>query len=840
MGLLGGLEVRRGDAPLPVVGQKLKALLAMLALGTPHPVSDDRLIDEIWLDETPAHPANALQGQVSQLRRVLGRDTVARRGPGYVLAVGPDDVDSVRLERLVRAGRDAAAEGSAALASQRYNAALGLVRGPPLDDLVDFRFARDAAARLGELVLAAHEGRAEALLAVGGHAEVVAPLTGLVLAHPLRERFHALLILALYRCGRQADALRAFQGARHALVDELGVDPGPELVALERAVLAHDPALAGPSAPTHAGTASIDALPAPAAVVPGSHPFTGRADELQMLRDDLAVARAGHGRVALVGGEAGIGKTRLVEELADEAAIRGVTVLWGRCYEGQGAPPYWPWTQVLNRCLARLEPDVVRSVLGGDAAALIQIAPEIRDLVANLDRPPPLSPDAEQFRIYRVFAGILRRLAMLGPVVVVIDDLHWADPQSLGLIAFVADELADAAVLVVGTYRTADPPLGGQLLSTLAALSRRSRSRTLGLRGLDRASLATLVAAAGGHAGDDALDSLHWRTQGNPFFVTEILRLDSGHRDALSTADTSIPLSVKGVIGQRLDLLPPETSRTLAFAAALGQHFDLTVLAATIDVDGGTLLDHLQPALDIGILVDTPAGNSRYRFSHGLVNETIYDATGPAGRARTHQRIAEALQRIHGDADGPHLLSMAAALVGGGCRGGTGTGDRLRPQVRALGSIPCGTPAGRGPVGQRALDLLTALPDTAWRAGRRTAGTGRDLRAADPDPRLCRARSGTLLQEDPGAVRGGRRHLAVAAGAVAHRHHPQPPGSSLAPQLMPLVSSSNAPDLSRTLRCCLRATWHSAGCSFSEGTSPRHTPATTRPLRVALQATVER
>ena len=243
VGLLGSIEAFSAEGPLALAGQKLKAIVAMLALAAPHTVSDDRLIDELWDEEHPTNPTNALQAQISQLRRVLGRDALERRGQGYGLVLDADDVDAIRLERLVRAGRTAIKEGDHHAAASHYEAALSLVRGPPLDDLGGFRFARHAASRLDELVFAAHEGLVDVQLATGGHAEVIPSLTGLVSAHPLRERFHAQLILALYRCGRQGDALRAYQHARDLLVEELGVDPGPELQALERAVLAQDATL---------------------------------------------------------------------------------------------------------------------------------------------------------------------------------------------------------------------------------------------------------------------------------------------------------------------------------------------------------------------------------------------------------------------------------------------------------------------------------------------------------------------------------------------------------------------------------------------------------------------
>jgi DNA-binding SARP family transcriptional activator/tetratricopeptide (TPR) repeat protein len=658
--LLGGVEVLDGGAPVAVTGAKLKAIVAMLAMAAPHPVSDDRLIDELWGDEQPANPANALQGQVSHLRRLLGRDGVERRGPGYVLAVGPDDVDTIRLERLVRAGRDAATAADHAGAIDGFGSALQLVRGPPLDDLGEFRFARRAATRLEELVVAAHEGLADSMLATGRHAEVVSTMAGLVQSHPMRERFHAQLILALYRSGRQAEALRAYQDARNQLVEELGVDPGPELRALEQAVLSQDPSLAAPvaAAAPAAPVPSTDRAPEPAVI--GRRPLFGRDEELGLLREEFARACSGQVRVVLLGGEPGIGKTRLAEEITADATAQGLPVAWGRCYEGRGAPAHWPWIQVMNSVLARVDDDTMRRSVATGAAELAQIVPEIKELVPGLDPPSPVDPATAQFRLFQAYLGFLRRTAATQPLLVVLDDLHWGDAPSLELLTTIATELWDVPILIVGTYRNVDPSIGGALASALVDLSRRSSVQRVEVDGLDREGLAAMMAAGGEAPTDDVVLSVYRRTQGNPFFVSELLQLlQHGVSTDAERVSHAVPAGVKGVIRQRFARLPDDTRDTITVAATLGQDFDLAVLAATIDAEGATLLDHLEPALDAGIVVDNIEGNTRYRFSHGLVNETIYDDLGVGQRARVHGRIAEALEAHHGATGGPHLFAIA-------------------------------------------------------------------------------------------------------------------------------------------------------------------------------------
>jgi predicted ATPase/DNA-binding SARP family transcriptional activator len=311
--LLGPTEVDVGAGPIPIAGAKLQALLTLLALAAPRPVSDDRLIDELWGDDQPSKPANALQAQVSQLRRLLGRDAVVRTGSGYVLTVDASGVDATRLEQLVQEGRSASRHGEHRTAAEHFVSAVGLIRGPPLVDVLDHRFAHEAGPRLDELVISAHEGLVDAELASGRHAEMLGPLTELVRAHPLWERFHAQLILALFRCGRQSDALRAYRQARTVLAEEVGLEPGPELQALERAVLAHDPSLAAPVSLASAGDHA--ALPT------SLTSFVGRADELRALEE--AMARA---QLVTVVGPAGAGKTRLALEIggriADDREVR--------------------------------------------------------------------------------------------------------------------------------------------------------------------------------------------------------------------------------------------------------------------------------------------------------------------------------------------------------------------------------------------------------------------------------------------------------------------------------------------------------------------------------------
>jgi DNA-binding SARP family transcriptional activator len=665
--VLGVIEVGRDGQRAAVSGTRMQILVAMLALAAPHPVPSDRLVDEIWGDEVPSNAGNALQQQVSKLRGMLGRDAVVHEGHGYRLAVDPARIDVCRLERLLREGRDLADGGDLTAAAERLEAALALARGEVLPGLADRAFAREASTRIGEIVLTAHERLIDVWLAAGAHVDVVVPLTSLVRAHPLRERFHAQLILALYRCGRQADALRAFQDARQVLVEELGIDPGSELQALERAVLAQDPALDAPVAAA-AATLSQPAARGPRAAASRSPglaalpALVGREAERGVLGACLDELVAGRGGVTLIGGEPGIGKTRLAEELAMEAIERGVAVAWGRCYAGRGAPAFWPWAQIVEELLAQFSDDELRVAMGSGAAELSQLVPSVKDLVADLVPPAPTDPESARFRLYEAITSFLRRLSRATPLVVALDDVHWADEASLGLFGFAATGLAHSAVLVVATYRTVDPVVGGPFAATLAEVDRQYHVRRLDVGGLEQSAIAALVATRGQSPDDDAIGTLLERTRGNPFFVTEIVRLlaSSGHDLDPDTVSRIIPDSVRGVIRQRVARQPAATIETLAAAAVLGQDVDPLLLADMLDRDPVTILEELEPAVEAGILVTLPGPISRYRFSHGLVNETLYLDLRPAHRSRHHQRAALALEASHGDSGGTHLIPIAA------------------------------------------------------------------------------------------------------------------------------------------------------------------------------------
>ena len=317
--VLGPVEASADSESLALGGTKQRAVLAMLALDANRTVPADHLIEGLWGEDPPASAAKMVQNYVWRLRTVLGECTGAEiltRGRGYELRVDPDSVDVRRFQRLLAEANRAGAGGEPADAARE---ALALWRGPALADVVDAPFAAPEIRRLEELRVEAVELALDADLAAGHHLEVAGEIDAIVAEHPLRERLHAQRMLALYRCGRQAEALDAYREARSTLVDEVGVEPGPELRRLHEAILRQDPALDVEVAVRELPR-ELDAAAAP--------PLAGRDDELAWLRAQWQRARAGEGALVALLGPPGIGKTRLAAELAGVVHGEGATVVY--------------------------------------------------------------------------------------------------------------------------------------------------------------------------------------------------------------------------------------------------------------------------------------------------------------------------------------------------------------------------------------------------------------------------------------------------------------------------------------------------------------------------------
>ncbi|TDD26909.1 hypothetical protein E1218_11815 [Kribbella turkmenica] len=584
-GILGELEVRVDDARLEIGGPKQRGLLAVLLIQLNQAVSAGRLVEALWGSRPPAGAEVTLRTHVSHLRRRLASvgaaDLLVTRRSAYSLAVDPEQVDAYRFERLAGLGQEAVGLADPERAARLLREALALWRGPVLHDLGRPLFAEAETARLEGLRLDALEMRISADLAVGRY-DVIPELERLVADHPFREPFHGQLMLALYRAGRQADALAAYASTRQRLAGELGLDPGPALAALETAILRGDPALLLPrQQPANRVKAPPDALF-------GSvrrDRMVGRSAELDRLRARWREVRSGPGQVVLVSGEAGIGKTRLVAEFAGGA---DADVLVGRC--DQAEIPYQP-------ILAAFD----------ESPGIVAQTPEVvRDRVA----------------------GLLDRLA---PVVLVLEDAERIDHASAVVLRNVGRQLPDG-VLVIVCFR--DPP-GTRHPALLELVGDLPGADRMALQPLTESDLGTLV-------GDRPAGFVRelWRsTGGNPFYANEVVRdLEAGN-DAFV-----VPSGVRDVLRRRLQVLPAEVQQVVRCAAVLGSEAEFGILAQLVDLAEDPLIDALEQAIGAGFLVE--AGSSwkaTYRFPHDLMREAVYADLPQTRRQRLHVRAAAAL-----------------------------------------------------------------------------------------------------------------------------------------------------------------------------------------------------
>jgi predicted ATPase/DNA-binding SARP family transcriptional activator len=436
--MLGPIEVEDADGKaVAVSGTKQRAVLAILALNAARPVPVETLVDAVWGSEPATDARNTLQHQVSRLRKTLGRETVASQGPTYVLDISPEDVDAVRFERLATEGRAELRLGDIRAASTVLRRAEQLWRGPALEEF-DGEWARADAVRLEQLRLDVLEDRVDADLRLGRHREVVGELESSVREHPYRETLWAHLIVALYRCGRQADALAAYQQARTLLAAELGIDPGPELRDLEAAVLRHDPALTW---------SPVDGSPAPArSAVQGSLPipltsFVGRETQLTQVRRAV-----GEHRLVTLTGAAGSGKTRLAIETASalrEDFADGVWMVELEPLADAAAVPQAIASALAGGTAGRLSASADDGPASAGAGLLEYLRP--RQLLLVLDNCEHLLPGVTEWaQLVLTACPRLHVLATSREPLGIVGEIHWLVPP-LTVPSASVDDLATLA-----------------------------------------------------------------------------------------------------------------------------------------------------------------------------------------------------------------------------------------------------------------------------------------------------------------------------------------------------------------------------------------------------------
>jgi len=396
--------------------------------------------------------------------------------------------------------------------------------------------------------------------------------------------------------------------------------------------------------------------------MPSSSTLVGREREVALIRAALEEASRARGRLVLLSGEPGIGKSRLADEIADAARASGATVLWGRCWEAGGAPAYWPWVQALRTLVRDAAPDRLRELAGAGAGDLAQIVPELNDVFTELPPPPTMDPEGARFRLFDSTATFLRNAGAAGPLVVILEDLHAADTPSMLLLQFLAPQLSTSGLLVLGTYRDTEIVRDHPLVGAIGELMREPTTQRIALTGLEPTEVSRLIEATAERVPPAGLvAAVHKETEGNPLFVGEIVRLlaAEGRLDRSATATTrlGVPEGIRAVILRRFGHLSYECSSALQRASIIGHEFGLDILERLAGVGRAELAILLGEAETAGVVAEVSLG--RMRFAHALFREALYEELPAADRVRLHRTTAEILEAQYGEDAGPHLAELA-------------------------------------------------------------------------------------------------------------------------------------------------------------------------------------
>ena len=508
----------------------------------------------------------------------------------------------------------------------------------------------------------------------------------------------------------------------------------------------------------------------------GADPFVGRETENAALDAALGDAWSGRGRLFLVAGDPGIGKSRLAAELTDRARASGAQVGWGRCWEAGGAPAYWPWAEVLTTLVDRIGPTELRERLGATTDDLAQIVPML-----SAEAPDArLAPDTARFRLYEAVVRLCRLSTIDAPLVAVLDDVHVADPSSLLLLQFLAGHLDGMGLLVVATYRDADA-MGGGFADVLAQLVRERNTTRLRLGGLDADGVAEVIGGATGIGPSQRLVAkVRELTDGNPLYVGEAARLlatEGRLDDTLESDRLLIPRDVRETVLRRLGQLSEPCQRVLELASVLGRDFPLDVLEALggDDVDVTSALDE---AASVTVIVDSPDRAGHLRFAHAVMSEALHHEIPSLRRRRLHDEAGRGVEVLRGGDLGPRLAELArhcyASLpVGPVDRAVTYARLAAERAVQQLAyeegarlyDMALRALAG-APDGMERMELLLALGDAQSRAGETDVAKATFIEAAD----LAR-QMGDVERLAAGRARL-QRALRVDACRIRHEDHP--------------------------------------------------------------------
>jgi predicted ATPase/DNA-binding SARP family transcriptional activator len=745
-------------------GRQVRLLLAYLLLNRLRPVGRDELIGALWPEDAPQSQDAALRTLLSRLRSALGASSLTGRNDLMLVLPEPVwvDFEAARneLARSLAALERDDARSAWGLAQVPLNvAARGLLPGVRASWLEPFRN------ELEDVRLQALEVVGGAGLRLGGAqlGSVERAARALIHAEPYRESGYTLLMQSQALRGNSAEAIRVFDRLRVLLREELGTAPSQDAIAV------HEQLLRGEGGPSSAGahlssTAPVE-LPAELRAR-GQAPLVGRAEELAELSRLWGAAGGGDQgssavirspRVVVLAGDAGIGKTSLAAELARRAHEDGAVVLAGRAPE-EGLAPYQAFLEALSHYFATASLDDIRAAVREHGPELAHLVPELRRRVPELPT-APIEPEGERYRLFEAVVGLLSSASQRAPILLLLDDLHWADRPTLLLLRHLSRAASPERLMVLIAFRT--EAATDALHDVLGELRREGLSTQLDIAGLSERDTAELVRVRAGARPSGAFTrEIHRETEGNPFFIEEIIRnltegLDVGAATASDLQGFGLPEGVKRMLARRLDRLDPPTIEFLRVAAVAGRDFDVELLEELVDLNEGEFLSALEEALRAGVLLETTAVPGRYSFSHALIREALYEGMSSPRRARLHRRVGEALEasgtaslsalalhftRATAVQDAEKAISYATQ-AGSEATAVLAHEEAVEHYTRALEVV---TRAYPDEVGRR-LNLLLALGEACVRAGERARARDVLLEAArlaeqlDDTPSLVRA-----------------------------------------------------------------------------------------------------
>jgi predicted ATPase/DNA-binding SARP family transcriptional activator len=609
-------------------GRLGRALLAYLVLHRHRQVTRDELVHALWPSRAPRDPGATLSTLLSSLRRALGPELLQGRGE-LRLELPPDAEVDVEVAAAALAGARASAGGDPERTCSLAQAALDVYESALVPSF-DAPWIEEHRRLQEEARLEALELLGGACLALGDEGASRAQLAArqLVELAPFRESGHALLMRAHAARGNHAEALQAYDRLRCLLRDELGSTPSAELRAL------HEELVRATDAPAVPSAADAPVPLPPVLTRTEDRPFVGREDALTVLRSALAELAPGRRAHVLVGGEPGIGKTALTAAFAREARDSGALVLYGRCDE-QSAVPYQPFVEMVSHLVLTGHLAGAGDDIGVELDELGRLVPELRRRLPPSRLPPGGLPDTDRYRLFEAMATTLSRVAGERPLVLLVDDLHWADQPTLLLLRHLVRADEPGRLLWVGAYRNVDRDSGSPFEDALEESRDSLPLLFVELQGFEEDETSALIGAHREEApARELVARLQAITGGNPFFLEQALRAIND--------PAGVPAGVREVVLGRIAKLGPPASEVLGVAAVLGASFRADAIAPAAGLDRDEVAEALDRAVSSRLL--TEAGTGRLAFSHSLIQRAIYDELGGVVRAHLHERVARTLE----------------------------------------------------------------------------------------------------------------------------------------------------------------------------------------------------